>query len=219
MGLFFFDDKTNTYYKEIKRLMNASMNGVTSERMKNMGYELNYGVCLTRIKEIALRYDKSMKLSTMLWNSNCRELKIAATFIQDPNKMSQELAMKWIKECFNQELTDQLAKNLLVETPCINEIIDELAKQNDGKKMLYTLTSFATKQDRIAQETIDNIISLAEKDLYTNDEIARSATRFLRSACKTDKSRILNIVEHLDTSYPIAAWVKEELLTEIEFGD
>lgn len=218
MKFFLKDNDNSKKLQEIKKLMNASMNGIASERMKGMGYKLNFGVTLIRIKEITNRYNPNIQLADMLWNSDCRELKIAATMLQEPDKFSLNQAEKWIDECFNQELTEQLAKNLLIALPYIEELVQKLFAQRERKIMLYTLLTFATKQKRIEQHTIEDGIKQAGKDL-SDQSITPIVTRFLKTACKVNKAQISAIINKLDTSIPILAWAREEINTEIEFGN
>jgi len=99
---------------QIKRLIRLSMDGVISDSMKSHGilYKKNYGVSITRLREIAKSLDKNHDLAQRLWLLDIRETLILATLLQPIETFSRELANTWMERCNNIELIEQASLNL-----------------------------------------------------------------------------------------------------------
>ncbi len=93
------------------------MNGVVSSSMRKKGvcYNLNFGVSLPKIKEIALSYPKDAELAEALWKEDVRELKILATLLQPAENFTKQQAWNWAKDVKHQEIAEQYCHNLLQE--------------------------------------------------------------------------------------------------------
>lgn len=85
---------------EIKRELRLSMNGVASESMRDggIGYRLNFGVGLPKLKDIALAAGKDAQLATALWKEDIRECRILAALVYPENEFMPDLADVWVGE-------------------------------------------------------------------------------------------------------------------------
>ena len=108
------------------------MNGAVSTSMRDKGinYRMNFGVGIPRINEISEKYKQDQNLAETLWNDDVRELKILATLLYPIEQFSKELAMSWIVEVKDQELREQLCKNLLQNLPFADELVEESTKNS-----------------------------------------------------------------------------------------
>gem|GEM_PF-5897598 len=104
-------------FNQAKKFFFASMNGVASEGMSPLGYDLNYGVTLPRIKAISQRLESKNLLAQRAWWSGIREMMIFATFNleKDLNKTPYTIndLEEWSKRLTNLELCEQFSKNFL----------------------------------------------------------------------------------------------------------
>lgn len=115
--IFPYNEEVEQMFNKAKKLFNLSMNGIASEAMSSLGYKLNFGVVLPRIKEISADFEPNALLATRAWWSGCREMMIFATLIL-PKNMNQymfgkEQMKEWEKQLFNPELCEQFSKNFL----------------------------------------------------------------------------------------------------------
>jgi len=85
---------------EIKKMLRLSMNGTASQIMKEngIGYSLNYGVDLPRIKEIASGIEKDSRLAVRLWKENIRECRMLAAFVYPTDEFETDMADLWVSQ-------------------------------------------------------------------------------------------------------------------------
>lgn len=85
---------------EIKKMLRLSMNGTASQIMREngIGYSLNYGVELPRIKEIALGIRKDSSLAVGLWKENIRECRMLAAFLYPSDEFKTDMADLWVSQ-------------------------------------------------------------------------------------------------------------------------
>jgi len=100
--------------KEIKQSFRQMMDGATaaSMRQKGLGYKLNWGATLPRLREKAEELGKDYDLAVALWKENVRECKILATMLMPPEKMLPDLADLWMEQTPTSEVAEQAAFNL-----------------------------------------------------------------------------------------------------------
>ena len=110
--------------KEIRTRLRLSMNGVVSTSMREKGiiYKLNFGVSLSKIKEIAADFEKDANLAKRLWSEDVRELKIIATLLYPHSEFSKEDAELWIKDVRYIEIAEQICANLLQNLSYAHEL-------------------------------------------------------------------------------------------------
>lgn len=85
---------------EIKKMLRLSMNGTASQIMRDggIGYSLNFGVDLPRIKEIASGIDSDSRLAVFLWKENIRECKMLAALVYPVDEFKTDMADLWVSQ-------------------------------------------------------------------------------------------------------------------------
>ncbi|MBO4267952.1 MAG: DNA alkylation repair protein [Bacteroidaceae bacterium] len=85
---------------EIKKMLRLSMNGTASQimRERGIGYSLNFGVDLPRIKEIASGIEKDSRLAIALWKENIRECRMLAAFVYPADEFKTDMADLWVSQ-------------------------------------------------------------------------------------------------------------------------
>ena len=99
---------------EIKKQFRLFMNGVVSQSMreKGLGFKLNFGIELPRIKVIATKFEKNHDVAQALWKENIRECKIMAGLLQPVATFYPEIADIWIEDMHYPEMSDLTVMNL-----------------------------------------------------------------------------------------------------------
>lgn len=84
------------------------MNGAVVGAMESRGiiYPLNYGVSIPTILRVADRYSPDHELALNLYQSDVRELMLAALFIDDPSEVTREQMYTWSAKFTNHEIVE-----------------------------------------------------------------------------------------------------------------
>ena len=117
----------NELIRNIRTDLRLAMNGVVSSSMRDKGvdYKMNFGVDIPRIKGIAEKYEKSAALAKELWKLDVRELKILSTMLYPIDEFKEEDANEWANEIPNQEIRENLCRNLFQELSYADELVQK----------------------------------------------------------------------------------------------
>ncbi len=167
--------------RKIRNDLRLSMSGPisTSMRDKGINYRMNFGVGIPRIIQISKKYEANKELANALWSEDVRELKILATLLYPVDQYSRQSAGEWVLEIQDQELREQLCKNLLQELKFANELVNEWSVSNDPKIRSTGYWLFAriciTKSDLVSSINIENLLSNAIVDLKNESILLRQS--------------------------------------------
>jgi len=155
--------------EELLCKIRLSMNGLVSEQMtqRNIIYKQNYGVVIPRIREIAKQYPKNHDLAQRLWMLKIRETMILATLLEPEEKFTIENAFKWLADCEQIELVEQLCMNLFCRLTCSNELCVRLIKSDELWKQITGFMLVARIFQHINEEETKWIVLEAVKKSET----------------------------------------------------
>lgn len=122
-----------TILRSIRTDLRLSMNGAAaaSMRAKGVGYRMNFGVEIPRLARIAAKYAPDKALAETMWKEDVRELKILATMLCPPHRFFKEDADRWARGIFNQEIREQVCKNLFQTLPYADELVCDWIESED----------------------------------------------------------------------------------------
>lgn len=176
----------NELLKSIKTDCRLSMNGKTSQSMRESGfkYKLNFGVELPRIKSIAEKYPKDFHLAQALWNEDIRECKIIATLLMPVEGFTIDLAELWAEQINNIEIAEITVMNLFQKLPyapalSFKWIADEREFiQTCGFLIIARLLSVkGDMEERSENEFLDQAVTAAICPSYNVRKAALTAIR------------------------------------------
>lgn len=210
--------------KKIRTDLRLSMNGAVSTSMRDKGvdYRMNFGVGIPRINEISEKYKQDKYLAETLWNDDVRELKILATLLYPIEQFSKELAMSWITEVKDQELREQLCKNLLQKLPYSNELVEESTKNNIEYIRSTGYWLFARlciiKAETLEKINSDLLLQNAISDLNSQSILLRQSAlnvlKYYGRISDTKASNVLQKVSHFERSENS---IEKEILSILKF--
>jgi 3-methyladenine DNA glycosylase AlkD len=210
--------------KKIRTDLRLSMNGAVSSSMRDKGikYRLNFGVGVPRINQISEKYKQDMDLAETLWSDDVRELKILATLLYPIEQFSKELAMSWIVEIKDQELREQLCKNLLQNLTFSNELVEECTKNSIEYIRSTGYWLFArlciTKAETLEKINSDLLIQNAITDLNGQSMLLRQSAlntlKYFGRISEEKASKVLQKVSHLEGSDDP---IEKEILSILKF--
>lgn len=216
--------KIDELLRSIRTDLRKSMDGVVSKSMRDKGlnYKLNFGVSVVRVQEIAKKYQADQTLAEALWEQGTRELKILATLLYPVEAYAIADAQKWVEEIPNQEIREQVCKNLFQKLDFADQLVqDWTASSNDEVRATgYWLFSrlILTKPDQCAphnlSQIIDRAIDDAQHESYFLRNSAQSALKFMGRISKKAVTEILNKISDFEIAEDS---LKQEIFRSLNF--
>lgn len=167
--------------RNIRTDLRLAMNGIVSSSMrdKGMDYKLNFGVDVPRIKGIAAKYEPNANLAKELWKLDVRELKILSTMLYPLDEFKEKNANKWANEIPNQEIRENLCRNLLQELSYADELVQKWVEDSNESLRLtgYWLYVRLMMIEADVLERIKTmpIIEKALVDVHSEDNLLSTA--------------------------------------------
>ncbi len=217
-------ESTDTVLRQIRADLRLSMDGVVaaSMRTKGINYRMNFGVNILRLNEISKKYKPDKTLAEVLWKENVRELKILATMLYPADGMSKETAERWGAGINNQEIREQICRNLFQEVAFADQLVNEWAEHDDEPIRTTGYWLFArlciAHSETVARISKPLLLRHAVADLKSESLLLRqsalNALKFLGRRSKEHAAEILQSVELLEGINEIS---KSEMLDLLRF--
>lgn len=218
------EESTDTVLRQIRTDLRLSMDGVVaaSMRTKGMDYRMNFGVNIPRIREISQKYRPDKTLAEVLWKENVRELKILATLLYPADGMSKETAERWGAGIINQEIREQICRNLFQEVAFADQLVDEWTRNEDERMRTTGYWLFArlciVRSETTARVSKSLLLRHAVEDLKNESLLLRQAAlnalKFLGRWSKEHAAEVLQSVELMEGINEIS---KSEMLDLLRF--
>lgn len=111
------DDKE--IIREIKRSLRGVMSGPTSQSMreKGLGYKVNFGVELPRLREMSASFPHTYSLAAALWKENIRECRLLAAMLMPVEEFDGKLADLWVEQMHYTEEAECTTLHLFSRMP------------------------------------------------------------------------------------------------------
>ena len=205
--------------KEIKKQFRLFMNGVVSQSMREKGldYKLNFGIELSRLKEIAAKFEKNHEVAQSLWKENIRECKILAGMLQPVETFYSEIADIWVEGMQYPEIAELTCMNLFRHLPYASEkafqwIADEREYFQFCGYMLMAHLLMQKKEmnERAENEFVDQALAALQGE--TGIVCRGAATALRKYACLQDE----NARKLIKLLHPIARSGKNEVVALVE---
>jgi hypothetical protein len=214
-----YDEEVERQVKEIRKLVRLSMDGSVSESMASLGYKLNWGVSIPRIKELASRFGKDARLAMRLWNIGHRETMIIATLLMPENGCPESVAQAWAEDINNSELAEQCCRNLFVRLSYADKLAELCYNKPDSphtKEVAYRLASkFIMKGSSCGNDFSESLINNVKTDVQNkklSDPIAQYLKQYAKHISKADAEKALESLQDVNP------WVFEEVSTFINYS-
>lgn len=199
----------NETIRDIKSQLRSSMNGAVSQSMreKGLGYKLNFGVEIPRIKLIASQYDKNHDLAQLLWKEDIRESKILATHLQPYDSFYPEIADIWVENIHTMEIAEQAAMNLfqyLMYAPA--KSFQWIADEREFFQVAGYLTISRLLQkkgdmnERASAEFLDQALAAVNSEFYNIRQSAIRAIRVFTNHSESNAFLVCRLIEGFEQS-------------------
>ena len=127
-----------------------------------------------------------------LWKLDVRELKILSTMLYPVDEFTEENANEWAKEIPNQEIRENLCRNLLQELPYAYELVQKWSVDAD-KNMRLTGFWLYVRLMLVNADVLERInpLPIVEKalvDVHSSDSLLHTAAlNVLKQIVRRDK--------------------------------
>ena len=200
--------------------MRKQMNGAVADAMYYYGanYGLNYGVSLPTVRQIAKETEQDYDLALYLYKQQVRELRLAALYVAEAEKITMEELPTWAEGVINSEVAEEMAFALLPRTTILSQIFAEWS-QSDNEFLAYAALMAAARSN-IARDTDAILSTPAILNRFTSSRIiAQGVVALLAAAYDCDSEArkcVTEIISKLEES-PAANYVQEEMSWRMEF--
>jgi len=214
----------NDLIKKIRTDLRLSMNGAVSASMRDKGisYKMNFGVGIPRIKQISEKYKQDKDLAHTLWSEDVRELKILATLLYPVEQFSKEMALRWISEINDQELREQLCKNLLQKLTFADELVGVSTKNSVDYiratgywlfARLCIIKSETLEKIDTGKLIVDAIVDLKDESLL----LRQSALNVLKYYGRISEEKASGVLQKVSSLEGSDDPVEKEMLSLLKF--
>lgn len=217
--------------QQMRTDLRLSMSGVISSSMRNKGinYRMIFGVEIPRIVEISKKYTPDILLAETLWSEDVREMKIMATLLYPKEQFSKETALLWIVDIRDQEMREQVCKNILQELDFANELVNTVIDdREEGIRTtgywLFARLCIIKRLDMVDAVDIELLLNKAIEDLKSESLLLRqsalNALKFFGRLSPTKSGVVLSKVATFKNSpNPVEIEMYDQLTFEFSNMD
>jgi 3-methyladenine DNA glycosylase AlkD len=181
-----------------------------------------YGISIPKLREIAKDIGKNHQLALELWKSDIHEARILASFIDEPEKVTENQLEKWVRDFNSWDVCDQVC-NLFEKTPYAHQkAIDWTNRKEEFiKRAAFALMAGLALHDKKARnEQFEQFFPLI-KEAATDDRnfVKKAVNWALRNIGKRNKTlnrRAIEIAREIqEMNSKTAKWIASDALREL----
>lgn len=164
-------------------------NGDVSRAMKGMGihYDLNYGVSIPQLRQLANQYNSNNDLAMYLLNTEIREAKIIGSMLVDFETITSDQLWEISVKANNLELIEQFSQNIFAHFSELHSLLLMLNEGTNWQRLLAVYS--ACWQIRKQKNTGNQIVEWAKDQLNlltnSNDSMMQKSAGFLLQSIAT----------------------------------
>jgi 3-methyladenine DNA glycosylase AlkD len=128
-----------------------------------------YGVSFGNLKKLKKELKKDHKLAVNLWDTDNYEARILATYIADPEKITKELATKWVNSLEYYVISEVLS-SLIAKTPIWRELMEEWMQSDKEfvkSTAYYVFANVLKLKGTISEKEIEEQLSIITSNIHS----------------------------------------------------
>ena len=192
-------------------------NGAAADAMSfyGKGYGLNLGVAIHTIRSIIADYPHDHSFAEFLYRQDVRELRIAALWLAEPERVEPSSFEFWQSGITNSEIAEQAAMALLSKVDCIDTLIAEWSASQDVL-IVYAALLAASRNAHCNPTGVLQAVEMNAESHPDNRLIARSSVAAAVSLQLRAKDELLELAERLRLKETTTArYIADELAWQI----
>lgn len=212
-------------YSRIVMMLEIYSDASIKSNMKRIGIKTKncYGVSLTNLRKIAKQIAPNHKMAKKLFNSKVHEMRVLATMIEQPSKVTLEQLKRLGKEFDSWDICDLTCRNLIEKTKYANVLIDEWCNCEEEyvKRGGFVLIARMAIINKLSNEHRQRYYNLIKKGCMDNRNFVKKAVCWaLRQLGKSSAEAfyetlyLCNRIKYW--GFPSAMWISNTALTELK---
>lgn len=182
-----------------------------------------FGIKNAILKPYAKEIGRDQSLANILWNQSFHECKHLAVLLAEPTFFTEEIAEKWISECYSWDLVDGIGMKILPKTNFALGKIEEWSKREPEyeKRMAFaTMVGFSLKGSNQTDETVLQFIPIIERESWDDRNFVKKGINWaLRQIGKRNSylnAMAIEVAERIKLQGSKAAkWIATDALREL----
>jgi 3-methyladenine DNA glycosylase AlkD len=211
-------------YDDVIARLNAEANPDNVNGMARYGIstENTLGISIYTLRKIARKIKKNQELALKLWDSGIHEALILASFIAEPEQITEEQLESWVKDFDSWDVCDQVSA-FISNTPYVFKKIQEWS-QNDAefvKRAAFSLIAEVSYHDKSLTDGEFELFFTIIKEAATDERnyVKKAVNWALRNIGKRNKALnqraivIAREIQEIDSR--AARWIASDALREL----
>jgi 3-methyladenine DNA glycosylase AlkD len=181
------------------------------------------GVGLPALRSLARRIGHDHRLALALWQTPCREARILASLIDEPERVTAEQMDRWAESFDDWEICDQVCQNLFAQTPFALAKAVEWTRRSEEfvKRAAYVLIAVRALRDKRTDDSafadlLPTVMAAADDERPSVRKGASWALRQIGKRSDRLRARVLDTVAPYNNSDSRGArWVARDVAREL----
>jgi 3-methyladenine DNA glycosylase AlkD len=182
------------------------------------------GVSIPFLRKMAKEIGKNHKLALELWDSEIHEARILASYIDEPEKVTEQQMERWVASFDSWDICDQACSSLFDKTVFAWQKAVELTERKEEfvKRTGFTLMACLAVHDKEAQDKdFIKLLPIIKREAIDERNFVRKAVNWaLRQIGKRNKNlnkeAIKTAKEILKIENKTAKWIALDAIRELE---
>jgi len=211
--------------EEIIKKLKSLANPRNLEGMARFGISSKntLGISIYDLRPLAKQIGKNHKLALELWDSGIHEARILASYIDEPEKVTEKQMEKWVSSFDSWDVCDQVCSSLFDQTPFVWKKLEEFTKRKEEfvKRTGFTLMACLAVHDKKAQDKdFIKLLPIIKRESTDERNFVKKAVNWaLRQIGKRNKNlnkeAIKTAKEILKIENKTARWIASDAIREL----
>ncbi len=182
------------------------------------------GVSIPELRKLAKEQGRDHELALDLWRSGIADARILASMIDDPNKVTDEQIVAWVKDINSRDICDQVCMNLFEKIEMPWSIINEFSQHEEEfvKRTAFSLLACLAWRDKKAED--EKFIELLPTIKYCSTDERNYVKKAVNWALRNIGKRNTNLHRYAlkmareirQLKLKSARWIATDAIRELE---
>jgi 3-methyladenine DNA glycosylase AlkD len=213
-----------TQYDDVIARLKAQANPNNVAGMARYGISTTntLGISINTLRKMAKEIGKDHELALKLWDSGFHEARILASFIDEPEKVTEAQLEHWVSDFDSWDVVDQISE-LISKTPFVIKKIHDWAGRDEEfvKRAAFSLIAELSAHDKkMADNEFEPFFELIKNAADDERNYVKKAVNWaLRNIGKRNKAlnqraiEVARVIKQMDSK--AARWIAADVLREL----